>query len=52
MSKRYEIFVDGKWQGGSFSSEKAAKDAAELVRKNPDQVIEVAPKGAVSKSKK
>lgn len=49
---RYVIFVDGKWQGGSFASEDAAKVVAERLRKHPSQDIKVEPKSSLSKSEK
>lgn len=45
MNRRFKIIIDGKWQGGSFGSQKEAEQAAAAVRKRADQKIEIVPKG-------
>ena len=43
MSNRFAVFVDGKWQGGSFATEAEAKAEGERQPKP----FEVRPKGGV-----
>lgn len=46
MKTRFVIFVDGKWQGGSFESKEEAESVAHKLCAGSSKKWQVAPKGS------